>query len=117
MDYDARETQHQTEAEIISLLRNKMNITVDPCDIEACHRLGIFSRDADRPVIIHFVRRKTKIVAITNRRKLKGQREVITEDLTHSNLNKIKIIKISICRKRCMGERRETTKDVRVSTL
>ena len=92
-DYDARETQHQTEAKVISLLRNKMNITIDPCDIEACHRLGVFSRDADRPVIVRFVSRKTKIAAITNRRKLKGQREVITEDLTHSNFNKSRELK------------------------
>ena len=72
-----------------------MNILIDPCDIEACHRLGIFSRDADRPVKVRFVSRKTKIPAITNRRKLKGQREVITitEDLTHSNLNKLKELK------------------------
>ena len=92
-DKEQNETQRQTENKIITLLRNKLGITVEPRDIEACHRLGRFSTSADRPVIVRFTNRKIKVAAISNRRKLKGQRVVITEDLTQANYQKLRQVK------------------------
>ena len=92
-DREQNESQRQTESKITTLLRNKLGITVEPRDIEACHRLGRFSTSADRPVIVRFTNRKIKVAAISNRRKLKGHKVVITEDLTQSNYQKLKQVK------------------------
>ena len=59
-DTQKNETAFQTEQKVISLLRNKMGISLDPCDVEVAHRLGSFTANADRPVIVRFVSRKTK---------------------------------------------------------
>ena len=71
-DKDRNEFPRQTETKVISLLRNKLGITVEPRDIEACHRLGRFSPSANRPVIERFTNRKlTQNAAASLQRRLR----------------------------------------------
>ena len=59
-DSDKNELAYQTEQKVLLLFRNKMGCNIEPRDIEAAHRVGRFSADANRPVIVRFLSRKTK---------------------------------------------------------
>ena len=84
------ETPTQTEEKIIALLKNSLGVSVKPSEIEACHRLGRFSLQTNRPIIVRFCNRKLKSNVITNRYKLQGKSQVICEDLTYYNFNKLR---------------------------
>ena len=54
-------------------------------DIDIAHRLGRYSRDKPRGVIVKLVHRSKKHEIVRARRKLKGTRYTVFEDLTKVN--------------------------------
>ena len=91
-DTKERETAAETSEKVIELLRNNLKMKVERSEISIAHRLGIFSPDADRPVICKLISRTTKNEIIANRRKLKNTQIVIKEDLTRQNQARLKDI-------------------------
>jgi hypothetical protein len=63
-------------------LKDKLDIDLDPTDIDIAHRMGKFIVDGNRPVICKFIYRTHKLKVISARKKLKGSNQVIREDLT-----------------------------------
>ena len=84
VDKKRDETAQETIVQTLQVLA-KIDMNVTKSDISIAHRLGQFSEDKPRPVIVKFIARTHKIEAIAKRRKLKGTRTVITEDLTKDN--------------------------------
>ena len=84
------ERPSQTEDKVITISRNYLGVTIDSNEIEACHRLGRFTREGNRHIIVKFCSRKSKAKIIAERYRLKGKSIVICEDLTHFNFQKLK---------------------------
>nr|KAG5694729.1 hypothetical protein BaRGS_031545 [Batillaria attramentaria]KAG5695738.1 hypothetical protein BaRGS_004483 [Batillaria attramentaria] len=91
------ESVEECEAKILEIFNKKLGVSLAPKDLEATHRLGKKKppklRDGDndsdsdeenrpRAIIVRFVSRKSVQAVLSNRRKLKNSRIVITEDLT-----------------------------------
>ena len=96
-DRNPKENAFQCEQRVLSLLSNKLGIKLKPCDIEIAHRIGRFQKDGNRPVIVRFINRKHKMECIRCRYRLKGQSEVIVEDLTSKNHEKLIKLKALEC--------------------
>ena len=96
-DQDRKETAQTTEKQVIETIRNKLDLTVHPKDIQIAHRTGSFRSESDRPVIVQFVSRKTKSAILQKRRQLKGSRISIAEDLTPNNVRRLSAIKNLQC--------------------
>lgn len=86
-DTNQNETTAQTATEVINLLENELDMTIERGDIDIAHRLGIFdiNPDKNRSIICKFVRRTVKHEVIKRRRMLVGKAQVIVEDLTQEN--------------------------------
>ena len=83
-DTNKEETVDDTISKAVEVF-NKIGMKITETDISVAHRLGKYSEDRPRPIISKFVRRRHKMEAIEKRRKLKGTRIAITEDLTRDN--------------------------------
>ena len=68
-----------------ALLSSKLGIRVEKNDIDVAHRLGKFTQDKTRPVIVKFVRRQTKSDVMRNAKLLKDTGIFLNEDLTKLN--------------------------------
>ena len=73
---------HKLESTIIATLQS-LGIYIDQKDISACHRLGPYKQNARYPrsVIVRFVNRKIVHLAMNNRDKLWGLRNVLKMNL------------------------------------
>lgn len=80
-----KEEPDETAVKVIQTLNDKLHIRVDVRDIDIAHRMGAFRADGNRPVICKFVSRMLKTRIIRERRKLKGTKIVIRDDLTLKN--------------------------------
>ena len=76
-----KESLEECETNVIKLISNKLNIGIEGQEIEACHRVG-----KNNATIVKFTNRKLQEQIIRNRRKLKGTKYVINEDMTKINL-------------------------------
>ena len=85
-DHDKRENMFATEALVIDLCKRKLGINIPVSDIDIAHRVGTFSAERDRAVIVKFVTRKARQAVLQNRKRLKGTPVTIAEDLTQHNL-------------------------------
>jgi hypothetical protein len=78
-----------TDQLVINLCKEKLGLDIPLHSIDCSHRL--FAKEgATKPIIVKFVSRNTKKLIYENKRKLKGTRVVIKEDLTrmrHQLLN------------------------------
>lgn len=83
----------------MKILAQNLQVEVNPTDIEAAHRVGkkIPERTNPRPVIVRFVNRKDRDRVMMNKRKLKGSRLFVTEDLTRKNLVLLNEVKKMEC--------------------
>jgi len=75
------------------MVNEKMEVPVSLEDIDVAHRLGKFNNAKPRAIICKFTHRLHKASVIQQRRKLKGTRIGIVEDLTMTNkilLGKVK---------------------------
>ena len=71
---------------VIFELNSKLGVKLTDRDFDMVHRLGQFSKTANRPVICKFVSRYHKQEVMGVRKKLKGSAMVIREDLTYQNV-------------------------------
>ena len=85
-DRNPKETAEETEEKVAQLCRNKLGYNLQPWEVEVAHRTGRFQADGNRPIIVRLVSRKTRSGILINRKKLKGTKVVIAEDITHENL-------------------------------
>ncbi|KAI4458373.1 l1 transposable element-related [Holotrichia oblita] len=80
--YGVPEITHENTCEVfVNLCREKLKINITNSDIDCCHRLA-GKEGTNKPIIVRFVRRDVKNKVFNDKRKLKGTRIVITEDLT-----------------------------------
>jgi hypothetical protein len=84
-DTDKDESISKSRSLVIKMLKDKLEIDIKPTEIDIAHRLGKYQEDGIRPIICKFVSRTLKKEVIGVRRKLKGSKVVIREDLTAKN--------------------------------
>ena len=79
-------TSEAVESSVISFLREKLDITVQPGDIHAAHRLKKGDKDTIRPVIVRFSNSKLRDRVMRAKKSLKqsGTRIYILEHLTNT---------------------------------
>lgn len=71
---------------LLELFRNKLQVTLSTDDIDRSHRIGKPVDGKSRALIVKFVRHDDQNRVLRARRKLKGSKVVIKEDLTATNL-------------------------------
>ncbi|CAN7945762.1 unnamed protein product, partial [Ixodes hexagonus] len=81
-DPTASETFAQSEQRVIRHCFDLFNVTLDPKEIERAHRLGRYTADQCRPIIVKFAFFKTKEFILSNGPKLKGTNYSIGEDFS-----------------------------------
>ena len=85
MIHGVREEKDEiTDNIIIDTCNRKLGLQV--CDRNICrsHRMGPARTDnKPRPIIVKFVRHNVRQAVFSNKRKLKGSRQMITESLTN----------------------------------
>lgn len=81
-DTNPKETYAQSEQIIINHCLKSFGLTVGTQDIERAHRLGRYSTNRKRPIIVKLSSFKTKESILSNGPKLKGTNLSIGEDFT-----------------------------------
>ena len=66
-------------------LFTEIGVATKEADLEAAHRVGRETDGRNRPIIVRFLDRRQRDRVLDNRRKLKGKRVAISEDLTAAN--------------------------------
>ncbi|KAI4467131.1 l1 transposable element-related [Holotrichia oblita] len=69
------------ENTIVELCEKKLGIKITANDIDSCHRLS-GKEGSQRPIIVKFCRRSVRDIIFKFKRKLKGSKIIIREDLT-----------------------------------
>ncbi|XP_075740617.1 uncharacterized protein LOC119165510 isoform X1 [Rhipicephalus microplus] len=82
-DTNPKETYTQSEEIIIQHGLERLQLTIEPKDIERAHRLGRHTNNNKRPIIVKLSSFKTKESILSNGLKLKGTNFSIGEDFTH----------------------------------
>ncbi|XP_072141924.1 uncharacterized protein [Dermacentor andersoni] len=86
-DPSSSETTADSERLIVELCRDRLQLTIDPKEIERAHRIGRHSPNHSRPLIAKFTFHKTKVNILSSGRKLKGTDYSISEDFSRSVRN------------------------------
>ncbi|KAK9701450.1 hypothetical protein QE152_g30590 [Popillia japonica] len=81
-----------TDASVIKFCKEKMNIEVTKEMIDCSHRLGK-EENHTKPLLVKFVSKNIKQEIYKNKRKLKGSKLVIKEDLTKKNIQLMKRVR------------------------
>ncbi|XP_049514379.1 uncharacterized protein LOC125941357 [Dermacentor silvarum] len=81
-DTNPKETFAQSEKLVIDEIADTMKVNLESKDIERAHRLGRYSPNRHRPIIIKFASYKTKESVLSNGRKLKGTNHSVSEDFS-----------------------------------
>ncbi|KAH3842900.1 hypothetical protein DPMN_116404 [Dreissena polymorpha] len=84
-DDQDRQSSVSVTNQIINLVHTHLGISMVPNDIDIGHRLGKFKPNSNRPVIVKFVRRQTKIDILQKAKLFKGLGIYVNEDLTKLN--------------------------------
>ena len=73
---------------VMELARNNLQVNIEQSDIDRSHRIGrSHERGHPRDIIVKFTSYRVRDMVIKNRKKLKGTKIVIKEDLTRANHN------------------------------
>ena len=78
-----------------------LGVQLDPSCIDRCHRMGRTSSDSagtprnPRPVIVKFISYEPRRAIFTAKRKLKGSKFVITENLTRRRMDLLRKVRAS----------------------
>lgn len=91
------ETIQETEYIVRETLRKYLNLNFTSNEFDICHRIGPFNASTNRAIIVRFIYRKSKVITISKRRKLKGSGIIISEDLTPQNVRRLQEIKSLNC--------------------
>lgn len=90
--YGIKENQKENPKKIImEIISNKLGIKIKETKIESCFRVGKLEKDKVRPILVIFSRIDVKQNVFGNKKKLKGTKVVIREDLTNGKLRIFKI--------------------------
>lgn len=81
---EEKETWDESEAKVISLCAEKLQVTVTPSSIERAHRMGKPKDDNPRPIIVKFALFKDKQRVLSAASKLKGTKISIGEDYSRN---------------------------------
>ena len=87
------ETEGENTDELVkNLAKEKLGVNLEDTDIEKCHRVGKPNIKAKKPriILIKFTSYKPRSTVIKQRRKLKGSKITIQEDLTKQNQELLK---------------------------
>lgn len=71
---------------IIEFFSSKLGITVVPSEIERCHRVGKYTENKSRGIFITFTSYQKRMEVFESKKKLKGEKQTIKEDLTKMRL-------------------------------
>ena len=82
-DHD-RQSSISVTNKIVALVNTHLGIHIEPTDIDKAHRLGKFQPNKNRPVIVKFVRRQTKIDILRKAKAFKGSSIFANEDQINS---------------------------------
>ena len=98
-DTDKKESANESEKLVLKLFKEKLGIHwLTQKDIEIAHRTGRYSEHSNRAIIVQLVSRKAKTEIILNRKKLKGTKITIAEDLTIENVRRLKAVNdLDVC--------------------
>ncbi|KAL8613743.1 hypothetical protein ACOMHN_029600 [Nucella lapillus] len=89
-----RETSDETEKRVVDFLHSQQGLTTITSDhIIIAHRVGPYRQSQNRPIIVKFISRKTKVSVMKNKRNLKGQKIYINEYLTKLNAQRLAELK------------------------
>lgn len=80
------DTKEDVEQKVRDVIKKKLNIALEDCAVERCHRIGKLIRDKPRPIIIKFLSYKQRNLVFRNKKLLKGSSVVIREDLCSGRL-------------------------------
>ncbi|XP_071813706.1 uncharacterized protein [Apostichopus japonicus] len=87
----AETKDEDTNAVIKPLAATKLGVTIRDEDLDRSHRIGKLNQDGKpRIIIAKFTRHDVRDQVIRSRRKLKGMKMAIQEDLTAGNLDLLK---------------------------
>lgn len=75
------------EKVILEIFTSKLGVKLTEQDIDRCRRIGKQFTDKPRPVLLNLVNYKMKVNIYQLKKKLKGSRIIIKEDLTRENVN------------------------------
>ncbi|XP_077564711.1 uncharacterized protein LOC144180202 [Haemaphysalis longicornis] len=81
-DTTKTETFSYSEEIIIRHCSDTLKLTIPPSKIERAHRLGRFSEERNRPIIVKFQSSKTKELILSNGRKFKDTDFSVGEDFS-----------------------------------
>lgn len=83
--YGVPETrQEDTENKVLQIFNEEMGLQITSDHIERCHRVGKLNKKKPRSIIVKFLSYKQRKQVFQNKKKLKGQKITIKEDLTAS---------------------------------
>nr|CAI5820151.1 unnamed protein product [Callosobruchus analis] len=76
---------------ILNIIRQDMNLTsVSEKDIEAGYRVGSSNKNEPRAVVVKFCSMQVKTQVYSNKKKLKGKRITVREELTLARMKMVK---------------------------
>jgi hypothetical protein len=70
------------EDTVLKIFQEKLELQIDKRNIDRCHRVGQRKNNINRAIIVKFTSYKYRSQVYTNKKKLKGLKIVIREDLT-----------------------------------
>ena len=76
------EANECTDDKVLDIIQTKLNVPLTINDVSRTHRLGKPADGKKRPIIIRFVSHRQKKMVYDAKKKLKGTRTVVTENLT-----------------------------------
>ena len=68
----------------------KIGVTIHPLDVSRSHRLGRSGNGKNRPIIVKFFRYSDRARVYAAKKRLKGQKRMITESLTATRVARLK---------------------------
>lgn len=94
-DINDEETAEECVQKVVKMVNDNLEIPLTASDIDIAHRLGKYSGSKPRAVLCKLISRRSKAAVLQKRRKLKGTKMGIVEDLTLANralLEKVKAV-------------------------
>lgn len=80
-----KQSSTETTTQFLAMCKEKMGLEISAAEIDIAHRIGQYKTKINRPIIVKFVRRQTKINILKAAKALKGTRIFLNDDLTHTN--------------------------------
>lgn len=81
------EAGENTNVLVLDIFNSTLNVNLSTTDIDRTHRIGRTSEKKPRAIIIKFVSYQSKSLVYLNKKKFKGSKIVLREDLTRKRLD------------------------------